>query len=101
MIMDVRIQAIHFDISEKLSAFINKKIDKLVRRYTEITGVDVTLKVVKPETAMNKEVVFQVDAPQHETLVATKTADTFEEAIDLSLEAVEKQLEKKKQKKII
>lgn len=99
--MDVRIQAIHFDISEKLSAFINKKIDKLVRRYTEITGVDVTLKVVKPETAMNKEVVFQVDAPQHETLVATKTADTFEEAIDLSLEAVEKQLEKKKQKKII
>ena len=26
--MDVKIKAIHFDISEKLVAFVNKKIDK-------------------------------------------------------------------------
>jgi putative sigma-54 modulation protein len=38
-------------------------------------------------------------APQHEDLVATKIADTFEEAVDLCLEAIEKQLEKKKAKK--
>ena len=93
--MDVRIQAIHFDASDKLMAFINKKAERLQRRNPGITTVDVKLSVIKPETAMNKEAVISVYQPQDE-LVASKTADTFEEAIDLCLEALEKQLEKKK-----
>ncbi len=97
--MDVRIKAIHFDIAEKLENFINKKAERLVRHNVSISDVDVTLKVVKPESAMNKEVIIKVIVPQQEDIVATKTADTFEEAIDLSLEAIEKQLEKKKAKK--
>ena len=47
--MEVKIKAIHFDITDKLVAFINKKVDKLARRYEAITEVEVTLKVVKPE----------------------------------------------------
>lgn len=97
--MDVRIQAIHFEITDKLVEFINKKADKLARRYPAITAADVTLKVVKPETAMNKELILSIDMPQHDKMVATKTADTFEEAYDLALEAVERQLEKTKEKK--
>ena len=96
--MDVRIQAIHFDISEKLTAFINKKTERLTRRYSDITTVEVNLRVVKPETAMNKEATVKVTVPQQEDLVAGKTADTFEEAIDLTLEALERQLEKRKDK---
>lgn len=96
--MDVRIQAIHFDISEKLTDFINKKIDRLVRRYPDINTVETNLRVVKPETAMNKEALIKVLIPLDE-FVATKTADTFEEAVDLCLEAIERQLEKKKGKK--
>ena len=97
--MEVRIQAIHFEIAERLESFINKKIDKLARRNETITYVDVNLRVVKPETAMNKEAVMKVIVPQHGELVATKTADTFEEAVDLALEAIDRQLEKLKQKK--
>ncbi len=97
--MDVRIKAIHFDIAEKLETFINKKVERLVRHNVNVTAVDVTLKVVKPETAMNKEAVVKVIVPQQDDQVATKTADTFEEAIDLCLEAIERQLEKKKAKK--
>ncbi len=93
--MDVRIQAIHFDASEKLAAFINKKAERLQRHFPDITTVDVKLTVVKPETAMNKEAVVKVTGPQEET-VATKVADSFEEAIDLCLEAIDRQLEKKK-----
>ena len=96
--MDVRIQSIHFDATEKLESFINKKAEKLARHHSSITAVDVTLKVVKPETAMNKEVTVKISAPQHEDLVANKTADTFEEAIDLTLEALDRQLEKRKEK---
>ncbi|MDE6704269.1 MAG: ribosome-associated translation inhibitor RaiA [Muribaculaceae bacterium] len=97
--MEVRIQAIHFEIAERLEAFINKKIEKLARRNETISDVDVNLRVVKPETAMNKEVVIKVSVPQHGEIVAIKTADTFEEAVDLALEAIDRQLEKLKQKK--
>ena len=83
--MDVRIQAIHFEIADRLVEFINKKADRL--------------KVVKPETAMNKEVVLRVTVPQCDDVVATKVADSFEEAFDLAAEAVERQLEKNKEKK--
>lgn len=96
--MDVRIQAIHFDIAEKLENFINKKVERLARHNVNISAVDVTLKVVKPETAMNKEATVKVVVPQQEDLVAGKTADSFEEAIDLALEALERQLEKRKDK---
>lgn len=96
--MDVRIQAIHFDATEKLVAFINKKAERLARHYPAITAVDVSLKVVKPETAMNKEAIVKVIVPQQEELVANKVADSFEEAIDLTLEALDRQLEKRKDK---
>ena len=53
--MEAKIKAIHFDITDKLTSFINKKIDKISRRFEAVTEAEVTLKVVKPETAMNKE----------------------------------------------
>lgn len=70
----------------------------MARHNVNITDVDVTLKVVKPETAMNKEAVIKIKAPQEE-YVASKTADSFEEAVDLCLEAIERQMEKKKDAK--
>jgi putative sigma-54 modulation protein len=97
--MDINIQAIHFDIAEKLVAFINKKAERLARHNVNISKVDVTLKVVKPETAMNKEALIRVTVPQHDPMSATKVADSFEEAVDVALEALERQLEKKKNQK--
>ena len=52
--MEVRIQAIHFDATEKLQDFIQKKTAKLEKYCDDINKVEVSLKVVKPETAMNK-----------------------------------------------
>lgn len=97
--MEVRIKAIHFDATERLEAFINKKAERLARHNTAIAVIDVTLKVVKPETAMNKEAIIKVNIPTHEDIVATKVADTFEEAVDLGMEALDRQLEKRKEKK--
>lgn len=95
--MEVNIKAIHFDISEKLVSFVNKKIDKLTRRFEAINDVDVNLRLVKPETAMNKEAGIKLLLPGSE-LFASKTADTFEEAVDLAIAALEPQLEKNKEK---
>lgn len=97
--MDINIKAIHFDITEKLTAFINKKVERIVRRFPSVSTVDVSLKVVKPETALNKQAIVRLVVPQLDDFVADKTADSFEEAIDVALDAIEKQLEKAKNKK--
>lgn len=97
--MEVKIKAIHFDISEKLVAFVNKKIEKLTRRFDAVGGVEVNLTLVKPETVKNKEAGIKLSIPGGSHLFASKTADTFEEAVDLSLDALETQLEKVKSKK--
>ena len=95
--MEVRIQSIHFDASEQLQAFIQKKVSKLEKYYEDIKKVEVSLKVVKPETAENKEAGVKVIVPNGD-FYASKICDTFEEAVDLSVEAVEKQLVKYKEK---
>ena len=95
--MEVRIQSIHFDASEQLQVFIQKKVAKLEKYYDDIKKVEVTLKVVKPETAENKEAGVKVIVPSGD-FYASKICDTFEEAIDLSVEAIEKQLVKYKEK---
>ena len=95
--MEVRIQSIHFDASAQLQVFIQKKVAKLEKYYDDIKKVEVSLKVVKPETAENKEAGVKVIVPNGD-FYASKICDTFEEAIDLSVEAVEKQLVKYKEK---
>ena len=95
--MEVRIQSIHFDATEQLQAFIQKKVAKLEKFYDDIKLGEVSLKVVKPETAENKEAGVKVVVPSGE-LYANKVKDTFEEAVDESVEALSKQLLKYKEK---
>ena len=58
--MQVRIQSIHFNVSSQLEQFIEKKVGKLEQYYDDIKKVEVSLKVVKPETAVNKEVGIKI-----------------------------------------
>ena len=57
------------------------------------------MKVVKPETAMNKEASIKLVMPRTEDLFANKVADTFEEAVDMAVDALKRQLEKTKKEK--
>ncbi len=95
--MMIRIQSIHFDATAQLQSFIEKKAAKLEKFNEDIQKVEVSLKVVKPETAENKHAAIRVTIP-HGDLFAEKVCDTFEEAVDLSLEALGKQLAKHKEK---
>ena len=58
--MEAKIHAIHFDASDQLQAFIAKKTAKLEKFSEEIGKVEVSLKVVKPETAMNRGMLVTV-----------------------------------------
>lgn len=95
--MELSVKAIKFDATDKLQEFIEKKVTKLGKFCSDIRKVEVSLKVVKPATALNKEVNIKVLLPGEEMFVE-KTCDTFEEAIDQSLPALEKQLARYKEK---
>lgn len=95
--MEIKIQSIHFDATEKLQAFINKKAAKLEKAFEDIQKVEVQLKVVKPATALNKETSLTVTVPGN-TLFVEKTCDTFEEGVDECVDAMKVQLTKFKEK---
>ena len=93
--MEIKIQAIHFDATEKLTQFIEKKAAKLQKTCDKITKAEFILKVVKPETAMNKETSINLSLSGKE-LRAAKVCDTFEEGVDLCVDSLLRQLEKYK-----
>ena len=95
--MEIKIQSIHFDATEQLEAFIQKKVAKLEKSYEDIQKVEVQLKVVKPATAQNKETSITVTVPGA-TFHVEKTNDTFEEGIDLCVDSLKVQLTKNKEK---
>ena len=95
--MEIKIQSIHFDATEKLEAFVEKKVAKLEKSYEDIQKVEVQMKVVKPATAQNKEVSLSVAVPGS-TLFVEKVSDTFEEATDLCVDSMRSQLQKFKEK---
>lgn len=95
--MNINIQSLHFDATDKLKEFIQKKVTKLEKYSDDILTAEVILKVVKPETKMNKEASIKLNV-KNDDLFASKVAESFEEAIDICVEALEKQLVKYKEK---
>lgn len=95
--MEIKIQSIHFDATEKLQDFIEKKVAKLEKTFEDIKTAEVQLKVVKPATVQNKETSLTVSVPG-QTLFVEKTCDTFEEGVDLCVDAMKVQLTKFKEK---
>ena len=95
--MEIKIQSVHFDATDKLEAFIEKKVAKIEKSYEGIVKAEVQLKVVKPSTALNKQTSLSVAVPGT-TLFVEKTCDTFEEGIDQCVDAMRAQLTKFKEK---
>lgn len=95
--MEIRVHAIHFDATDQLEAFITKKVSKLEQYFDGILMSEITLKVVKPETSKNKQAGILLKIKNGDCF-AEKISDTFEEAVDECVEALEKQLVKFKEK---
>ena len=95
--METRIQAVHFDASQQLMEFVEKKVAKLEKLCEDATALDVNMKLIKPETAMNKEVALRLATGNGE-LFASKVSDTFEDALLGAVDAVKVQLEKTRNK---
>lgn len=96
--MNIQVNTVHFTADQKLIDFVNKKVSKLDTFFEGIIGAEVIMKVEKPETANNKIAEIKLSIPGTDYLFAEKQSDTFEESIDLAIEAIRRQLAKYKEK---
>lgn len=95
--MKVRVQSVNFDADIKLIDFIQKKLDKLDVFYDRIIDGEVYLKVDNSHDKLNKIAEVKINIPGQD-LIVKKQCATFEEATDLSTEALRRQLKKHKEK---
>ena len=93
--MKIKIQSIHFNPDNKLINFINKKIEKVTSIDDSIIKIDVFLKIDRPESPINKIVEIRIHTSKGERF-AKKQCDTFEESVDLTIQALRKQVLKHK-----
>ena len=92
--MNIEIQTLKFDADAKLTDFVNAKLSKL-EKFADITSVDVILRLEKDNEHGNKVAVISLDIPG-DKLVAEKQCKSFEEAVDLAIDALKKQLNRHK-----
>lgn len=95
--MNIKLHSIRFDADQKLLDFIDTKLKKLPTVYDDILGAEIFLRLDNNEDRENKKVEIKLDV-KGKTIFAKKQCKTFEEATDLSIDALKKQLAKKKEK---
>jgi putative sigma-54 modulation protein len=98
--MKITVQSIRFNADKKLLDFIQKKANKLDQYYDHIISGEVYLKLENVEDEANKITELKLMLPGSQ-LFAKEQCKTFEEATDLAVESLRKQIEKHKQKKAI
>ena len=95
--MKVNVNAVNFTIDGKLVDFVQERMDKLEKYYDKIVSADVFLKVEKTSEKENKCVEIKINVPGDDFLVK-KQCKTFEEAVEISAESLERVLVKRKEK---
>ena len=95
--MQVQVHSIHFDADQKLVSFIQEKLDKLSLFHDQIIGGEVFLRLENSENKENKVTEIKLLVPGRD-LFASRQCKTFEEATDVAVEALRRQIKKHKEK---
>lgn len=95
--MDIQVHSIHFTADQKLLNFVNEKVNKLETFFDQIIASEVFLRLDKNQEQENKVAEVKILIPGKE-LFAKKQCKSFEEAADLAVQALRKQVDKHKPK---
>ena len=95
--MDIQVHSVHFTADKKLVDFVNEKVGKLELFFDNIISSEVYLRLDKSQDGENKIAEVKILIPGKE-LFAKKQCKSFEEAADLAVEALRKQVHKHKEK---
>lgn len=95
--MKVKVQSIHFDADVKLLQFIEEKVDKLRLFYEDIIDGEVFLRLERSDDKVNKVTEIKINTPG-KTLFAREQCRTFEEATDVAVDSLRRQITRYKEK---
>lgn len=95
--MTVNIQSVNFKADGKLLTFIEERLAKTTQFFDRTINTDVFLKVDNNHERQNKIVEMRMTVPGNE-IVVSKECKSFEEAADLVVEVLIRQLKKHKEK---
>ena len=93
--MQILIKSTHFKASDQLEDFTREKMAQLENLNSRIVRVHVTLSLEPGSSPENKSCEMLLSIPGEDPYLK-KTAGTFEEAVSLAVEAMEKVLRRKK-----
>jgi len=95
--MKVSIHAVNFTVDKKLVNFVQERLDKLEKYYDKVVTTDVFLKVENVSEKENKIVEIKINVPGDD-FVVKKQCKSFEEAVEIASESLERLLVKRKEK---
>ncbi|MBE8720534.1 ribosome hibernation-promoting factor, HPF/YfiA family [Sphingobacterium pedocola] len=95
--MNITVQSIKFDADQKLVDFIKKRANKLDQYLDNIIEGACYLRLENVEDESNKIVELKLNIPGNQ-LFAKSQAKTFEEATDIAVESLRRQINKHKTK---
>jgi len=95
--MNISVQSIQFKADRKLIGFIQRRVDKLDQFFDRIIAGECYLKLENVEDEANKITEFKLNIPGNQ-LFAKGQAKSFEEATDLAVESLRRQINKHKTK---
>lgn len=95
--MKINIQSLHFTPTQRLSDFVTEKVNKLSHFSDRIESGNVCLKLDKSDKTENKVCEILLVVPGND-LFAKRQCETFEEATNQTIEALQKQIRKMKTK---
>ncbi len=95
--MKVNVHAVNFNVDRKLVDFIQERLLKIEKFYDKIVSTDVFLKVENTSDKENKIAEIKIHVPGDDFLVK-KQCRSFEEAVELASESLERLVVKRKEK---
>ncbi len=95
--MNIKIHSLRFDADKKLIDFVTQKVNKLSNLSDDIVNAEVIMKLDHDEERENKVTEIKVEYPGG-PLFARKQSKTFEEATDMVVAALKRQIVKQKSK---
>jgi ribosomal subunit interface protein len=95
--MKIKIQSDGFTLRQQLTELVQKKVQKFSRLCSDLISIDVKFKLNKTGNKIKKRCGMRLVIPGHDMICNTQS-NSFEEAVAIAVEALERQVEKRKKK---
>ena len=93
--MEIKLKTLKFDAGERLTAFVEKKVSRLEKFF--LPGVPPLTEVSLEEVKEGKKAKLHIHLPGDD-LIIEKVADTFENAVTGSVDAMKEKLTRTKER---